>query len=139
MESIDSQNLVGTLMDDPDGIADGTGQSTATDIVSAIDIERLFANMRVGTELVEYVVGVVNKIYNIVNRSGVQMLIFLAGLQSISPAIYESCQIDGATAWETFWKITFPMISPMILVNAIYTVIDSFTTDSNRVMKPGSS
>ena len=62
------------------------------------------------------------------------MLIFLAGLQSISPAIYESVQIDGATAWETFWKITFPMISPMILVNAVYTIIDSFTTESNVVM-----
>ena len=62
------------------------------------------------------------------------MLIYLAGLQSISPAIYESCDIDGATAWETFWKITFPMISPMILVNSIYTVIDSFTSQSNQVM-----
>ena len=61
-------------------------------------------------------------------------LSYLAGLQSISPAIYESCDIDGATAWETFWKITFPMISPMILVNAIYTVIDSFTSQSNQVM-----
>ena len=63
------------------------------------------------------------------------MLIFLAVLQSISPAIYESCQIDGASSWETFWKITFPMISPMILVNGVYTIIDSFTTDSNTVMK----
>jgi len=62
------------------------------------------------------------------------MLIFLSGLQSISPAIYESCSIDGATAWETFWKITFPMISPMILVNGIYTIIDSFTAESNKVM-----
>jgi ABC-type sugar transport system permease subunit len=62
------------------------------------------------------------------------MLIFLAGLQSISPAIYEACRIDGATGWETFWKVTFPMISPMILVNAVYTIIDSFTTESNTVM-----
>ena len=62
------------------------------------------------------------------------MLIFLAGLQSISPALYEACRIDGATAWETFWKITFPMISPMILVNAVYTIIDSFTSSSNTVM-----
>ena len=62
------------------------------------------------------------------------MLIFLASLQSISPAIYESCKIDGATSWETFWKITFPMITPMILVNGIYTIIDSFTTESNSVM-----
>ena len=100
----------------------------------AVDVEFLFQNMKVGTELTQYVVQMVNNIYNIVNRSGVQMLIFLSGLQSISPAIYESCRIDGATAWETFWKITFPMISPMILVNAVYTVIDSFTTNSNVVM-----
>ena len=62
------------------------------------------------------------------------MLIFLAGLQGISPAIYESCEIEGASSWETFWKITLPIISPMILVNAIYTVIDSFTSGSNSVM-----
>ena len=91
--------------------------------------------MKVGEGLVKYVTEAINNIYDIVNRAGVQMLIFLAGLQSISPAIYESCKIDGATAWETFWKITFPMISPMILVNGVYTVIDSFTTDSNAVMK----
>ena len=62
------------------------------------------------------------------------MLIFLSGLQSISPSIYESCEVEGASAWETFWKITLPMISPMILVNAIYTVIDAFTAADNRVM-----
>ena len=122
-------------MEDEEGINTGTGTSTAAEIVSAIDIERLFANMKIGTGIVDYVTNAINNIYDIVNRSGVQMLIFLAGLQSICPAIYESCQIDGATGWETFWKITLPMISPMILVNAIYTIIDSFTTDSNRVMK----
>jgi ABC-type sugar transport system permease subunit len=103
-------------------------------IVSAVDLEGLFSSMKVGQGLVDYVVQIVNDVYGLVNRSGVQMLIFLAGLQSISPAIYESCTIDGATTWETFWKITFPMISPMILVNAIYTVIDSFTAGSNTVM-----
>ncbi len=134
MEGIEAQNIVGEYMDSAEGIDDGSGSSAAAEIVSAIDIERLFANMKVGTELVTYVVGMINNIYDIVNRSGVQMLIFLTGLQSISPAIYESCSIDGATAWETFWKITLPMVSPMILVNAVYTIIDSFTTDSNAVM-----
>ena len=62
------------------------------------------------------------------------MLIFLSGLQSISPAIYESCSIDGTSGWETFWKITLPMVSPMILVNTIYTVIDAFTSSDNKVM-----
>ncbi|MBE6577581.1 MAG: sugar ABC transporter permease [Ruminococcaceae bacterium] len=135
MEAIDAQNTLSDYMGEASGIEDGSGESAATDIVSAMDIEVLFSGMAVGQGLVEYVVTAINNIYDIVNRSGVQMLIFLAGLQSISPAIYESVQIDGATSWETFWKITFPMISPMILVNAVYTIIDAFTTDSNVVMK----
>ena len=134
MESIDSQNILSDYMESTSGIDDGSGQSAANEIVSAMDIENLFAGMKVGTELTAYVSSMVNNIFNIVNRSGVQMLIFLAALQSISPAIYESCRIDGATSWETFWKITLPMISPMILVNGVYTVIDAFTTDSNVVM-----
>ena len=133
MESIEISNLLGSTMGDA-GIDDGSGGSASAGIVSALDVEALFANMKVGQEFVGYVVGIINDIYSIVNRSGVQMLIFLSGLQSISPAIYEACRIDGATGWETFWKITFPMISPMILVNAVYTIIDAFTTESNTVM-----
>ena len=132
MESITAADMLNKAMSA--GIDDGSGTNATNQIVSSMDFERLFSNMKVGTELVEYVTRAVNSIYDIVNRSGVQMLIFLAALQSISPAIYESCKIDGATAWETFWKITFPMISPMILVNAVYTIIDSFTTESNQVM-----
>ena len=133
MEAIEGQNILGTMMEDNASV-DGSQQSAASQIVSVMDIERLFSSMKIGTDLVEYVVDMINNIYGIVNRSGVQMLIFLAGLQSISPAIYEACRIDGCTAWETFWKITFPMISPMILVNGVYTIIDSFTTNSNSVM-----
>jgi ABC-type sugar transport system permease subunit len=50
------------------------------------------------------------------------MLIFLSGLQSISPAIYESCRIDGATAWETFWKITFPTYGSRTLRYDVYVL-----------------
>lgn len=133
---IDSGNTLGDYMSSTtEGI--DTGNTTGTsvsEIISAADIQNLFSNMIVGSELVTWVTNLVNNIFDIVNRSGVQMLIFLAGLQGISPAIYESCQIEGASSWETFWKITLPMISPMILVNAIYTVIDSFTSGSNSVM-----
>ena len=114
-----------------------TGMETAggaQGFLSSMDIQALFSNMAVGQELVTYVTDIVNNIYDIVNRSGVQMLVFLAALQSISPSIYESAYMEGASSWETFWKITFPMISPMILVNGIYTVIDSFTASSNEVM-----
>ena len=134
--SIDASNSLGEMMDSTgEGIDTGSGGSGAAEIVSATDLQNLFSNMVVGGELATYVTTAVNNIFDIVNRSGVQMLIFLAGLQGISPAIYESCQIEGASAWETFWKITLPMISPMILVNAVYTVIDSFTSESNEVMK----
>ncbi len=130
--SIDMMNITDESMSS--GIDTGMESGTAQ-IVNAMDIQVLFSNMAVGSELATTVAKVVNNIYDIVNRSGVQMLIFLAGLQSISPAIYESCEVEGATAWETFWKITFPMISPMILVNLVYTIIDSFTDVSNPVMQ----
>ena len=136
ISSIEAQNNLSEFMDASEGsINDGTGQSAAAQLSAAIDLEALFANMKVGTGLVTYVASAVDSISGIINRSGVQILIFLAGLQSISPAIYESCKMDGATTWQTFWKITFPMISPMILVNAVYTIIDAFTSESNAVMK----
>ena len=117
------------------GIQDGSGEgSAASGIISIMDVQSLFESVDIAKPIVEYVVKIVNDVYNIINYSGVQMLIFLAGLQSISPAIYEASQIEGATGWETFWKITFPMISPMILVNSIYTVIDSFTRSTNPAM-----
>ena len=116
------------------GINDGSGSSGGTEIISMLDVQNLFKSMKIGGELVEYVVQLVNNVYSIINYSGVQMLIFLAGLQSISPSIYEACRIDGATGWETFWKVTFPMISPMILVNAVYTIIDSFTRSTNPMI-----
>ncbi len=136
ISSIEQQNdAMNTMIDGGMGLEDmDEGATQGVEVISAMDVQALFANMKVGTELVDYVVDIVNNIYGIINRSGVQMLIFLAGLQSISPAIYESCTVEGATAWETFWKITFPMISPMILVNAIYTVIDAFTSSTNSVM-----
>jgi ABC-type sugar transport system permease subunit len=120
-----------------DGIDMGTanGGAGSSGLVSAMDVNMLLGSLGLPTTFTDMIIGLVESIYSIVNRAGVQMLIFLSGLQSISPAIYESCSIDGATGWESFWKITFPMLSPMILVNAFYTIIDSFTAESNEVMQ----
>ena len=67
-------------------------------------------------------------------KSGVQILLFLAGLQGISSSLYEAARCDSATEWEMFWKITLPMISPVILLNIIYTIIDSFTDAENPII-----
>lgn len=80
------------------------------------------------------ITGAFNQLTVILNASGVPILIFLAGLQTISPSIFESSKVEGATAWENFWKITFPMISPMILVNAIYSMIDVLCGMSNPML-----
>ncbi len=77
---------------------------------------------------------VADNIFGIVWSSGIQILLFLAALQNIPSSAREAAQMEGATAWEYFWKITFPYVSPFILANLIFTVIDSFTNPMNRVM-----
>jgi ABC-type sugar transport system permease subunit len=133
------EGIMNTSYESSSGSIDVGMEENATEkLESTMALEallaRIFESLGFGLGLVQYIASAVASISSIINRSGVQILIFLAGLQSVSPAIYESCEIDGATAWETFWKITFPMVSPMILVNGVYTIIDNFTTDSNSVM-----
>lgn len=108
------------------GIASGTFQT--------FQIRYLLLQVKMSPKYISYIIDAIDRIYDVVVTSGVQMLIFLAGLQSISPSLFEAAHVEGATGWESFWKITFPMVSPLILVNAIYTVIDSFTNPNNPVM-----
>ncbi|MGN7357197.1 carbohydrate ABC transporter permease [Paenibacillus sp. SAF-054] len=91
------------------------------------ELTRIMMNSGVSENIVTYLTSAVDRIYQIVSQSGVQILIFLAGIQSVSPQLYEASKIEGATGYEAFWKITLPMVSPLILVNVIYTIIDSFS------------
>lgn len=77
---------------------------------------------------------ILNNIFDMVWRSGMQIILFLSALQSIPSSSYEAAKIEGATAWESFWFVTFPMISPFLLVNIVYTIIDTFTDSTNTVM-----
>ncbi len=81
-----------------------------------------------------YVFDIINRVYDIAIASGIQIIMFLSALQTISPSMFEAAKIEGCTAWESFWKITFPMVSSMILVNVVYTVIDFFLKTDNTVM-----
>lgn len=91
--------------------------------------------MYLGPNVVSYVNSFLSRITVTFWSSGVQIIIFLAGLQSIPAALYEAAKCDGATVWENFWKITLPMMAPVILLNAIYTMVDSFTSSTNRVVE----
>lgn len=99
------------------------------------NIQSMLEGMYINSDIVDYIVGLVNNIYSIVNYSGVQIILFISGLQGISPSVYEAANVEGASGWDSFWKITVPMISPVILVNVIYTVIDGFTRSDNPIME----
>lgn len=86
----------------------------------------LLTTVGVPKVLIEYIISAVSEIYTIVQMSSVQIIIFIAALQTISKEHYEVAKIFGATPYETFWKVTFPMVSPLILTNIVYTIVDSF-------------
>lgn len=67
--------------------------------------------------------------------SGVQILIYLSSLQKIDKSVYEAASIDGASAWESFWKITLPSLSTTTVINAVYTIITLSHFSENKVVK----
>lgn len=98
------------------------------------DISQFLQNLQLTPELISIVSTAANNIFGIVNRSGVQILIFLAGIQSVSPQLYEAAKMDGASTWVVFWKITLPMMTPMMTVNLIYTFVECLTRDNTALL-----
>ena len=112
------------------GISAGSSQMAAEASSTAnVDVGyyiELFKELAMPRSVLDYIVAAVARINNIITASGVQIVIFLAALQSIPGSMYEVAKIEGATAYETFWKVTFPMVMPHIITNVVYTVIDNF-------------
>lgn len=115
-------------------MAEMAGENDISALSAISDFSKMLQSMSFSPELISIVSSAANDIFDIVNRSGVQILIFLAGIQSISPSIYESANVEGASGWEIFWKITLPMIKPMVLVNALFTFVDSITRENTDIM-----
>lgn len=97
-------------------------------------VEQILRTAGVGTRAFETVFEIIDKIYDIAIASGIQIIIFLSGLQTISSSMYEAADIEGCTKWESLWKITFPMISSLFLVNWIYTIVDFCMRSDNEVI-----
>lgn len=101
--------------------------SAATTIAFDIDyLISMFMNLGLPAKLLDYIASAVARINDIISMSGVQIIIFIAALQSIPSSMYEVAKIEGATGYETFWKVTFPMVMPHIITNVVYTIVDSF-------------
>ena len=99
-----------------------------------ITLPAMFQGM-LGSTFAPLIQTVLDRITVVLWKSGVQIILFLAGLQGISSSLYEAAKCDGATQWEVFWKITLPMISPIILLNFVYTMVTYFTAADNALVK----
>lgn len=109
-------------------------EETTSNISITDSIKEILRTAGVGVRAFEKVFEIIDKIYDIAIASGIQIIIFLSGLQTISSSMYEAADIEGCTAWESLWKITFPMISNLFLVNWIYTIVDYSMRSDNDVM-----
>ena len=109
--------------------------NTITEVLEKILVSNTMGVNSVSSRLFIRIFEIIDSIYDVAMASGIQIIIFLSGLQNISPSMYEAADMEGCTSWERLWKITVPMVSPLMLVCWVYTIIDFFTKTDNAVMR----
>ncbi len=85
--------------------------------------------------ILDVVMSMIDEVYTIVMASGIQIIVFLSGLQNVPASLYEAADVEGCSKWESFWRITFPLVSPLLIVNVIYTIIDFFMKTNSEVIE----
>ncbi len=108
--------------------------SSSIQVLQSMNIVKILQDIGVPADMTKYITEPVDRIYSIITMASVQIFLFLVGLNSVSPSLYEAAHIEGASGWVAFWKITFPMVSPIIVVNVVYSIIDNFTMSTNTTM-----
>lgn len=116
-----------SLMDAGVGSNETTNMLDVTEVLSAIGLS--------GNTFVEYIQMAISKIFDLVWASGIQIVLFIAGMQSIPDSLYEVSKVEGATKWEEFWYITFPMLSRITVLVIVFTMVELITTKTNVVME----
>ena len=112
-----------------------TVEDTMTGVSVTAVLENILRTAGVGTRAYETVFELIDHIYDIALASGIQIIVFLSGLQTIPKSMYEAASIEGCTAWESLWKVTVPMVSSIFLVNWVYTIVDYCMRSDNEVME----
>lgn len=127
------QQLLGQGIGGLDAVKDPT-EMMREGVANGLAVPEAIA-MYLPNDLVKTLSDIMGRLTIIFWKTGIQILLFLAGLQGISDSLYESAKCDGATPWEMFWKITFPLMTPVLLLNGIFTLVDSFADMRNNVMR----
>ncbi len=115
----------------------GVGSIEADESISLsmIDTVDLINSFGLPAKISEYAVQIINGITSLIWNCGIQIVLFISGLQTIPPLLYEVSKVEGATKWEEFWFITFPMLSRIIVLVSVFTMVEEMTSQSNLVMK----
>ena len=124
-----------TLMSQLKATIEEAGNSnTITDVLEQILVSNTGGVNGISGKVFNILFDIIDSIYDVAMASGIQIIIFLSGLQNISPSMYEAAQMEGCTSWESLWKITVPMVSPLMLVCWVYTIVDFFMKTDNQIM-----
>ena len=128
---LESNNSLLATIKDP--IEDYGSSNSITNVLEKILVPST-GGVKSSAKIFEKVFEIIDGIYDVALASGIQIIIFLSGLQNISPSMYEAADMEGCTSWEKLWKVTVPMVSPLLIVCWIYTIIDFFTKTDNQIM-----
>ena len=129
-----SSKLVKTLLNQDIVSSEMSNKGAEEAVMLSDKFAEFLVSLNVGDGLADFLTSSVNDIQNLLYMSVIPTIIILAGLQSVSRSIYEASYVEGATSWEVLWKISLPMVSPLLLVSLIYCVIDSFTGVGNSII-----
>lgn len=91
---------------------------------SMFSVDDIIGWLQIDGKIAEYITQTISKIFDLIWNCGIQIVLFLAGLQSVPRSLYEASYVEGATKWEEFWFITFPMLSRVILLVSVFTMVE---------------
>ena len=109
----------------------GVSESITSNMFS---VESIMESLDLPTQIATYIQTAVSSIFDLIWDCGIQIILFIAGLQSIPASIYEASKVEGATKWEEFWFITFPQLSKITLLVAIFTMLEIFSDNRNDLI-----
>lgn len=104
-------------------------------LFSAGGLSDMFYAMGLNQGIINFINRIISQIFDLTWKSGVQIMLFLAGLHNIPDYVYEAADLEGARGFEQFFKVTLPLLTPMILLNTIYSIIDSFSDYGNQIIQ----